>query len=311
MRRHAVTARQAALLLLVSAACASHALEIVTTMPNTSTWVTFYQAGASWVGKQENSGCIAGGKGDMRAKITSSEYYVRTEVMASGDCKGTRICDTRMRVSGQSRLFVNQSARDPNNCFISDKDQSGETYVGPGLDACVASLPVLGGQVDAAFAKARAANQIDGAEAARFQAVRATAGKTGQLAPMRVLSLAQCRADAGDLQKLQLVITSMSTPLPGPARRIQFGASDAGSDRRQCEMAQDNQERQMNLLYEQFQREGRLGRVGTAEFAALRENLEKVWKERVATRSGDAVYACDERSSLVHDLNKRLQLLAP
>lgn len=297
---------------LLAASGISHAVEIITTMPNTSTWVTFYQAGASWVGLQANSGCITGGKGEMRAAISSNTYYLRTEVMASGDCKGTKICDTRMRVSGQSKLFVNQSARDANNCFISDKDQSGEIYVGPALAACIASLPVLGGQVDAEFAKARSRNQIDAPEAARFQAARATAGKSGQLYQLRVVSLAQCRADAGDLQKLQKVVTSMATPLPEPYRRIQLGPVDAwsASAQRQCEIAQDNQERQMNSLHDLAQREGRLGRVGAAEFAALRSTLEKVWKERVAARNGDKLYACDERSSLVHDLHKRLRLLA-
>lgn len=298
----------AALLLAVSGI--SHAVEVITTMPNTSTWVTFYQAGASWVGSKANSGCITGGKGEMRAAISSSTYYLRTEVMASRDCGGTKICDTRMRVSGQSRLYVNQSARDANNCFISEKDQSGETYEGPELVACVASLPVLGGQVDAEFLKAHAANQIDGTETARFQAVRATAGRSGQLYAVRLVSLAKCRADAGDLQKLQKVIVSMATPLPGPARRIQIGPVDAWSAQRNCEIAQDNQERQMNNLHDLAQREGRLGRVGAAEFAALRSTLEKVWKERVAARNGDKVYACDERSSLVHDLEKRLRLLA-
>jgi hypothetical protein len=312
MHQRFAIARAAAPFLLVIFAGAAHAVEIITTMLNTSTWVTFYQAGASWVGAQANSGCITGGKGEMRAAITSNEYYLRTEVMASGDCKGTRICDTRMRVSGQSRLYVNQSARDANNCFISDKDQSGETYVGPGIAACIASLPVLGGQVDAEFAKARARNQIDAPEAARFQAVRATAGKSGQLYPLRVVSLAQCRADAGDLQELQKVVTSMATPLPEPYRRIQLGPAGAwsASAQRQCDIAQENQERLMNDFHGQAQRDGRLDRVGAAEFAALRSNLEKVWKERVAARNGDKLYACDERSSLVHDLDKRLRLLA-
>lgn len=311
MRRRFAIARAAALFLLVLAAGAAHAVLITTTMPNTSTWVTFYQAGASWVGLKANSGCIVGGKGEMRAEISANEFYVRTEVMASNDCKGTKICDTRMRVSGRDpKLFVNQSARDSNNCFISDKDQSGEAYVGPGLDACIASLPVLGGQVDAAFAKARAANQIDGAEAARFRAVRDTTGKSGALAPMRMVSLAQCRTDAGDLQKLQRVITSMTTPLPAPARRIQLGYVDAGGALRQCDIAQQNAEQQMNNLHELAVREGRLGRIGAAEFVALRANLETVWKERVAARSGDALYACDERSSLIADLSSRLRMIA-
>lgn len=140
--------------------------------------------------------------------------------------------------------------------------------------------------------------------------MRATAGKSGQLYLLRAVSLAQCRADAGDLQKLQKVITCMATQLPGPARRIQLKSFDPWSAQRQCDIAQDNQEQQMNNLHELVQREGRLGRVGAAEFALLRSNLETVWKERVAARSGDALYACDERSSLVHDLNKRLEVLA-
>jgi hypothetical protein len=184
-----------ALLFIVLTAGAAQGMDVVNTIPNTSTWVTFYSAGPSWVGGILNAGCISPGmKTTHNPKniANGTDFYIRTEVMASADCKGTKVCDTRMRASSFATVFVNQSARDPKNCFISHKDQSGEVYVGPAIAACLASVRALAGQVDVAYAAARAAGQIDAAEAARFDKVRGESRSTG-LWTIGVVNLGKCR----------------------------------------------------------------------------------------------------------------------
>ena len=48
-----------------------------------------------------------------------------------------------------------------------------------------------------------------------------------------------------------------------------------------------------------------------AEFAALRANLDTVWKDRVAKHGGTSkLYACEERVNLISDLQARLRMLA-
>lgn len=308
-------ARVASLLFFVlGAGAAAHAVTIITTMPNTSTWVTFYQAGVG-VGSKANAGCITGGKGSLQEQIfgtgafSSGDYYVRTEVMASHDCKGTKICDTRMRASRRTpTLYVNQSAGDPNNCFISEKDQSDETRVGPAVAACTASLAASASQVDAAFAKARAANQIDAAEAARYRSARANTGNSLQ-AMLRVGTLGKCRSDLADLDKVRRVVSSMGTPLPGPAihSRVMYYGGGPSECERGARLADD----QLTRSHLAASSERRLGRIGEAEFAALRAQLETVWKDRVAKHGGSSeFYACQERMSLIGDLQSRLRTLA-